>query len=81
MTGVLPAELREQVLEAARGFDGALKTNERKLDALVKASEQIMGVITRAARSAASPLNAYGSKGGAHARPGPVAPVAINGTY
>lgn len=77
----LPPSEKEALLSRAKLFDKALRENELKLDAMVRSSEHIMGVISEVARKAAQPVRGYGAAGKINQATKTVAPVALNGTF
>lgn len=77
----LPPSEKEALLARAKLFDQVLRENELKLDAMVKSSEHIMGVISEVARKAAQPVRGYGAAGTMNRATKTVAPVALNGTF
>ena len=76
----LTVEKRNTIMQRARQFETALIENEAKLDAVVRASQTIMNVITEVAAKAAQPVQGYGRYGSINTPNTPSAPVAINKT-
>lgn len=76
----LTPELKEQVIAKARALEAALRENEMRLDAMMRASQSIMDVMQKVARKAARPIQGYGQAGTLRAPGKTSAPVAINRT-
>lgn len=73
----LPDTLRQEMLEAARGFEDAMRRNAKALDIALVTSRKVMDAIMGAARAAKGSVEVYGRRGG-YVTPGGVAPVAID---
>ena len=76
-----PPDQRTVLLDKAKLFDGLLRENELRLDALVRTSEHIMKVMSNVARKMAQPVQGYGRGGGVTDAPKAIAPVAVNRTF
>lgn len=73
----LPEPVREQLLEAARRFDAAVRANAKALDIALVTSHKVMEVIMGAARAVRGNVEVYGRRG-SYVTPGGVAPVAVD---
>jgi len=73
----LPDALRKDLLDAARGFEDAMRRNAKALDIALITSRKVMDAIMGAARTAKGSVEVYGRRGG-YVTPGGVAPVAVD---
>lgn len=80
LSAELEPALRDELTQVAKRFDEAMRLNERRLDAMVRASQRIMEIMRDAAQKASQPVGSYNAGGGTKAYTGKAVAVTLNET-
>lgn len=76
----LEPALRDELINVAKRFDEAMRQNERRLDAMVRASQRIMEIMRESVQKVSQPVGSYNAGGATKAYGGKAIAVAINET-